>query len=302
MTDSSVTSNPKEIGDMTSKTQAYVDEHREDLEAELNLILANRGKTLEQLTKEDLDTLITKEEITWFHKRQEALHGAEALPLKTFGAKFRNIVADFEDDGYVSRLRRYKDKLFLYLLKPPLNTKVPPQVIGLQMQDGLEVLIQTNQDPKVVKDQFNTFQACASAVRKAERGHVHIEMGREGPKLIIEGEGKEKSRMLVIDNLKASIPLIERLIPKLERAGPRAGRCAEEGKKILARWERLKHGKQEVTDEELSWFRRHAVIDETVPSVTVTSKKREIVERACEIAEKMLGKPQPLGRERDHLN
>jgi hypothetical protein len=288
---------------MNSKTQVYIDEHRDDLEAELNMLLANRGKTLEELTKEDLDTLITKEEITTFHKRQETLHGGEALPLKTLGARFRNVVADFEDDGYVSRLRRYKGKLFLYLLKPPLSIKEPPQVIGLQMEDeGTEVLIQTNQDPEVVKDQFGKFQAYASLVRKAEHGRVHIEMGREGPRLVAEGTGSEKGHAWFLEDPEGSIPLIEKLIPKLERAGPRARRCAEEGKKILVRWERLKHGKQEVTDEELSWFRRHAVIDEAVPSVKVTSKKREIVERAAEIAEKMLGKPQPLGRERDHLN
>jgi hypothetical protein len=285
------------------KTQAYIDEHRADLEAELNMLLASRGKTLEELTEEDLDTLITKEEIAAFNKRQETLYGAEALPLKTLGARFRNVVGEFEDDGYVSRLRKYEGKLHLYLLKPPLNLKEPPQVIGLQMEDeGTEVLIQTNQDPEVIKKQFNTFQAYASLVRNAERGRLHIEMGPEGPRLIAEGTGSEKARAWFLEEPDASIPLIEKLIPKLERAGPRARTCAKEGKKILARWEGLKLGKQEITDEELNFLRRHAVIDESVPSVTVISKKRKIVERAAEIAEKIVGTPQPLGREQDHLN
>jgi hypothetical protein len=92
------------------------------------------------------------------------------------------------------------------------------------------------------------------------------------------------------------VPLIEELIPQLETAGPRARKCAEEGKKILARWEGLKLGKREPTEAELRWLARHVKFGPGV-SVSVKSKKPEIVNRAAEIAEKILGTPQVVERE-----
>ena len=125
----------------------------------------------------------------------------------------------------------------------------------------------------------------------AEEGRVFIEMGRQGPKItVVLGD-----HCWCADKPDESLPVIEELIPQLETAGRRARKCAEEGKKIIARWERLKLGKQKPTEAELDWLARHVKIGPG-PSVSVKSKNPEIVRRAAEIAEKMLGTPQPVER------
>jgi hypothetical protein len=131
-------------------------------------------------------------------------------------------------------------------------------------------------------------------VLEAEEGRTFIEMGRQGPKIRVVSRDWKSAWCL--DEPDKSVPLIAELIPQLETAGPRARKCAEEGKKILARWERLKLGKQKPTEAELRWLARHVEIPKRteggVPRISVTSKNPEIVRRAAEIAEKILGTPQ----------
>lgn len=136
-------------------------------------------------------------------------------------------------------------------------------------------------------------EAVQRIVLNAEEGHAFIEMGHQGPKLsVVSGNSA-----WVLDEPDKSIPLIEEIIPLLETAGPRARVCAEEGKKVLARWEGLKLGKRKPSEEELEFLARHVKIDPGPPfSISVTSKKPKIVQRAAEIAEKMLGKPQAVSR------
>jgi hypothetical protein len=131
-------------------------------------------------------------------------------------------------------------------------------------------------------------------VLHAEEGRVFIEMGRQGPKLTIVSDDW-KSRWC-LDEPDKSVPFIEELIPQLETAGRRARKCAEEGRKILARWEGLKLGKRKPTEAELDWLARHVKIGPGA-MVSVTSKKPEIVRRAAEIAEKILGTPQAVERD-----
>ena len=131
-------------------------------------------------------------------------------------------------------------------------------------------------------------------VLAAEEGRCLIKMGHKGPMLsIVHGQ-----HWWCLDEPDKSVPLIEDLIPQLETAGSRARKCAEEGKKILQRWEGLKLGKRKPTDAELKFLARHVNV-KNGPSglqVSVTSKKPEIVKRAAEIAEKILGTPQPVQR------
>ena len=136
-------------------------------------------------------------------------------------------------------------------------------------------------------------EAMHRIVLSAEEGRTFIEMGQKGPKLtVVSGNS-----MWLLDEPNDSVPLIEKLIPQLETAGHLARKCAEEGKKILARWERLQSDKkQEPTKAEREWLARHIKIDRGPPfSVSVNSKDPEIVRRAAEIAEKMIGKPQAVG-------
>jgi hypothetical protein len=132
-------------------------------------------------------------------------------------------------------------------------------------------------------------EALQRIVLNAEEGRTFIEMGRQGPRIsVFSRDWKSEWRL---DEPDKSVPLIEELIPQLETAGPRARKCAEEGKKILARWERLKLGKQKPTEAELRWLARHVKIGPGI-RISVKSKKPEIVNRAAEIAEKILGTPQ----------
>jgi len=134
-------------------------------------------------------------------------------------------------------------------------------------------------------------------VLSAEEGRMVIEMGRQGPKISLMA----RTSTWCLDEPDKSVPLIEELIPQLETAGPRARKCAEEGKKILARWEGLKLGEREPTEAEMRWMMAHIKIEigSDGPQISVTSKKPEIVKRAAEIAEKILGTPQVV--EREHL-
>ncbi len=137
-------------------------------------------------------------------------------------------------------------------------------------------------------------EALQRIVLDAEEGRVFIEMGRQGPKIsVVSRNWKSEWR---VDEPDKSVPLIEQLIPQLETAGCRARKCAEEGKKILARWEGLKVGKRRPTEAELRWLAAHVKIGPGL-SVSVKSKKPEIVNRAAEIAEKILGTPQSVERE-----
>jgi hypothetical protein len=130
-------------------------------------------------------------------------------------------------------------------------------------------------------------EAQRKIVLYAEEGKVFIEMGREGPKITVAlGDW-----CWCLDEPDKSVPFIEELIPQLETAGRRARKCAEEGKKIIARWERLKLGKQRPTEAELRWLADHVKIGPG-SSISVKSKNPEIVNRAAEIAEKILGTPQ----------
>jgi hypothetical protein len=144
-------------------------------------------------------------------------------------------------------------------------------------------------------DQQN--EALREFVLEAEEGHVFIEMGHRGPKITVVPGGGDWG--WCSDKPDLSVPIIEELIPQLETAGPRARKCAEDGKKILARWEGLKLGKRKPIEAELKWMLDHRKIKtEPEVSVSVKSKNREIVNRAAEIAEKIIGEPQVVERGR----
>jgi hypothetical protein len=137
-------------------------------------------------------------------------------------------------------------------------------------------------------------EALQRIVLNAEEGRTFIEMGHQGPKIsVVSSDWKHP---WCLDEPDKSVPLIEELIPQLETAGLRARKCAEEGKKILTRWEGLKLGKREPTEAELRWLVRHVKFGPG-PSISVKSKKPEIVNCAAEIAEKILGTPQVVERQ-----
>src|SRR6516162_2506854 len=140
-------------------------------------------------------------------------------------------------------------------------------------------------------------EALQRIVLNAEEGRTFIEMGRQGPKISVVSRDWKSEWCL--DEPDKSVPIIEELIPQLETAGPRARKCAEDGKKILARWEGLKLGKRKPIEAELKWMLDHRKIKtEPEVSVSVKSKNREIVNRAAEIAEKIIGEPQVVERGR----
>lgn len=137
-------------------------------------------------------------------------------------------------------------------------------------------------------------EAMQRIVLNAEEGRVLIEMGRRGPKISVVSSNQKLGWFL--DEPDKAVPLIEELIPQLETAGRGARKCAEEGKRILARWEGLKLGKRKPTEAEVEWLAKYVKIDPGPPfSISVTSKDLEIVKRAAKIAEKILGTPQVVG-------
>jgi hypothetical protein len=156
------------------------------------------------------------------------------------------------------------------------------------MNDKMEIGDRMHQ---VVSDRDEALQRI---VLNAEEGRTFIEMGRQGPKISVVSSDWKHAWCL--DEPDKSVPLIEELIPQLETAGPRARKCAEEGKKIIVRWEGLKLGTRKPTEAELNWLARHVKIGPG-PSISANSKKLEIVNRAAEIAEKILGTPQVVERE-----